>query len=138
MYYDPDYSSTSYYNLSTTKRYSVLRHFTKAAPVGSVRRNVTASATSEPNWRVFAFDTDPACAPFGSCSAAPFSVVAMNAQWAAANLTLVGDGFELGTPRAMFRTSVEEDWAEVEVPPIGEDGEVVIEAPEMSIYTIFF
>ncbi|EPT00649.1 hypothetical protein FOMPIDRAFT_6919, partial [Fomitopsis schrenkii] len=41
IYYDPDYNSTHNYDIKITKRYSVLKHFTKGVPVGSVRRAVT-------------------------------------------------------------------------------------------------
>ncbi|EIN11177.1 glycoside hydrolase [Punctularia strigosozonata HHB-11173 SS5] len=134
LYYDPNYASTGFYGLGVSKRYSVLRHFTKAAPVGAVRRNVSLSA-SESAWLVLAFDTDPACAPFATCSAAPFSVVAANAQGGAATLTLTS---ALSQPTAAFRTSPTEDWAEVAAPTLAADGSLVIEAPGLSVYTLFF
>lgn len=147
IYYDPNYNDTRYYGLKLTKRFSVLKHFTKAAPVGSVRRTVAPSTdASEANWRVLAFDY-PArskehksyCAPYGKCHRPIYSVVAMNAQWNASSITLTGDdAFKLTQPTGMYRTSVTEDYEEVDVPSLGEDGTLVIEAPEMSIYTIFF
>ena len=79
------------------------------------------------------------CAPYGKCHRPIYSVVAMNAQWNASSITLTGDdAFKLTQPTGMYRTSVTEDYEEIDVPSLGEDGTLVIEAPEMSIYTIFF
>ncbi|EPT00682.1 hypothetical protein FOMPIDRAFT_113961 [Fomitopsis schrenkii] len=147
IYYDPNYNDTHFYQLKLTKRFSVMKHFTKAAPVGSVRRAVTPSTNaSEANWRVLAFDYparskahESYCAPYGKCHQPIFSVVAMNAQWNASSITLTGDdAFKLTQPTRMYRTSVTEDYEEVDVPLLSDDGTLVIEAPEMSIYTIFF
>ncbi|KZT65048.1 glycoside hydrolase family 30 protein [Daedalea quercina L-15889] len=147
IYYDPNYNETQYYELKLTKRFSVLKHFTKAAPVGSIRRAVTPSTDSaEANWRTLAFDYPASsrehksyCGPYGECHQTIYSVVAMNAQWNASSLTLRGDdAFALTQPTTVYRTSVTEDYVEVDVPVLGEDGTLVIEAPEMSIYTMFF
>ena len=63
----------------------------------------------------------------------------MNAQWNASTIILTGDdAFKLTQPTKAYRTSVTEDYQEVDVPSLNEDGTVEIEAPEMSIYTIFF
>lgn len=147
IYYDPNYNDTHYYGLKLTKRFFVLKHFTKAAPVGSVRRVVAASTdTSEENWRVLAFDYptrskahESHCAPYGKCNQPIYSIVAMNAQWNASSITLTGDdAFKLAQPAKMYRTSGTEDYAEVPVPRLAEDGTLSIEASEMSIYTILF
>lgn len=136
IYYDPNFNETTFYGLMLTKRYSVLRHFTKAAPVGAVRRNVAGGdGPSESSWRILAFDYASSCQPFAECDQPVYSVVAMNAQWNASSVTIVG---HITTPSAAFRTSVTEDWVEVDVPVLGEDGSLTVEAPEMSIYTIFF
>ena len=120
----------------------MLKHFTKGAPVGAIRRAVTPDADSDSAadaWRVLAFDFDNGCAAYSACAQPLYAVVAMNAQWAAASVTLAGNGsFALTQPVAMYRTSVTEDYAEVEVPALGEDGSLVVDAPEMSIVTLFF
>ncbi|KII92099.1 glycoside hydrolase family 30 protein [Plicaturopsis crispa FD-325 SS-3] len=126
IYYAPDYSNASYYELFLTKRYTVLQHFTKAAPVGAIVRSV---ASIENNWRAIAFDY-----PEGVLH----SIVAMNAQWAASNMTIVGDGVEITQPVSMFMSGPEDDYVGVVVSQLGTDGALVIEASEMSMYTIFF
>ena len=142
IYYDPDYSSTQNYALKFSKRYSVLKHFTKGAPVGAIRRAVSPDSDDDSSanaWRVLAFDFDNGCAQYSACEQPLYSVVAMNAQWAAANLTLEGNGsFALTQPVAMYRTSAAEDYAEVQVPALGADGSLLVDAPEMSIVTLFF
>lgn len=140
IYYDPDYNSTHNYDIKITKRYPVLKHFTKAVPVGSVRRAVTPySDTTGDAWRVLAFSYDDSCEQYSTCDGVPYSVIAMNAQWNASSITLTGDGtFNLTQPVSMYRTSVTEDYAEVQVPTLGVDGGLVVDAPEMSIFTIFF
>ena len=102
--------------------------------------------TSEANWRVLAFDYparskahESYCAPYGKCHQPIYSVVAMNAQWNASSITLTGDGtFNLTRPVSMYRTSATEDYAEVEVPTLSTNGSIIVDAPEMSIFTIFF
>ncbi|KAH9843739.1 glycoside hydrolase [Rhodofomes roseus] len=140
IYYDPDYNSTENYNIKLTKRYSVLKQFTKGVPVGAVRRAVTPdSDTTDDAWRVLAFDYDSACEQYSTCAQVPYSVVAMNAQWNASSITLTSNGtFALTQPVAMYRTSVTEDYAEAEVPTLSANGSLEIDAPEMSIVTLFF
>lgn len=120
----------------------MLKHFTKGAPVGAIRRAVTPDSdddAADNAWRVLAFDFDNGCAQYGTCEQPLYSVVAMNAQWAASNVTLAGNGsFALTQPVAMYRTSATEDYAEVQVPTLGTDGSLLVVAPEMSIVTLFF
>ncbi|TFK49535.1 glycoside hydrolase [Heliocybe sulcata] len=125
IYYDPDYASTHYYNVSLSKRFSVLKHFTQAIPVGAVRVNVSSVETS---WRVLAFnspDTGRLC-----------SVVAMNAQNSASTLVLSGNE-GLGAPSGAYLTDPGADYAPVEL-SLAANGSIVIHAPALSIYTVFF
>ena len=109
---------------------------------GAIRRAVTPDADSDSAadaWRVLALDFDNGCAAYSACAQPLYAVVAMNAQWAAANLTLEGSAsFALTQPVAMYRTSAAEDYAEVQVPALGADGSLLVDAPEMSIVTLFF
>ena len=140
IYYDPDYNSTQNYDIKLTKRYSVLKHFTKGVPVGAIRRAVTPdSDTTDDAWRVLAFSYDDSCEQYSTCDQVPYSIIAMNAQWNASSITLTSDGtFNLTRPVSIYRTSVTEDYAEVEVPTLSANGSIVVDAPEMSIFTIFF
>ncbi|KAI0713099.1 glycoside hydrolase [Fomitopsis betulina] len=142
LYYDPDYSSTQNFDLKVSKRYSVLKHFTKGAPVGAVRRAVSPDSDSDSSdnaWRVLAFDFDDSCEQYSTCDEPLYSVVAINAQWEASNITLTGNGsFTLTQPVAVYRTSATEDYTEVQMPILGADGSLLINAPEMSIVTLFF
>lgn len=140
IYYDPDYNSTHNYDLKLTKRYSVLKHFTKGVPVGAIRRAVTPdSDTTDDAWRVLAFSYNDSCGQYGTCDQVPYSIIAMNAQWDASSTTLTGDGtLNLTQPVSMYRTSVTEDYEEVEAPVLSANGSLILDAPEMSIFTIFF
>lgn len=110
--------------------------------MGAIRRAVSPDSDSDSSdnaWRVLAFDFDNSCEQYSTCEQPLYSVVAMNAQWDASNVTLTGNGsYALTQPVAMYRTSVTEDYAEVQVPTLGADGKLLIDAPEMSIVTLFF
>ncbi|KZV63074.1 glycoside hydrolase family 30 protein [Peniophora sp. CONT] len=127
IYYDPDFNSTGYYGISLTKRFWVLKHFARAAPIGSSLLTVSTSA-NETDWRTMAF-TAPGSSDL-------HAIVAMNMQWNASTLSLTLDGAELPAVSSAFRSSVNEDWASVTLDVA--DGALVVNAPEMSIHTIFF
>ena len=89
---------------------------------------VSTSGANETNWRAMGF-TAPGSSDL-------HAVVAMNMQWNASTLALSLDGAELPAVTSAFRTSADEDWAPVTLDV--QDGALVVDAPEMSIYTIFF
>lgn len=135
IYYDPQFIPTKDYSLGVTKRYTVLRHYTRAAAIGSIRRTVTSV---ESNWRVLAFDAPGACSAFSTCNRAPRAVVAFNGQNSASTLVLrSSSGFSLTTPSQVFRSSPSEDYVQVSAPQV-QNGELRIDAPALSIYTLFF
>ena len=49
----------------------------------------------------------------------------------------VGEGVELTQPKEVWRSSPTEDYVKVDIPVL-EDGVLTVEAPAMSIFTIFF
>lgn len=135
IYYDPQFIPTKDYSLGITKRYTVLRHYARAAPLGSVRRSVTSV---ESNWRVLAFDNPGSCTAFSTCNRVPRAIVAFNGQNAASTLVLrASSGFSLQTPSQVFRSSPNEDYVQVSAPQL-QNGEIRIDAPALSIYTLFF
>ncbi|KZT29657.1 glycoside hydrolase family 30 protein [Neolentinus lepideus HHB14362 ss-1] len=123
IYYDPDYATNDNYNFTLSKRFPVLKHFTQAIPIGAVRVNVSSVET---NWRVLAFNS-PSTSQL-------FSVVAMNAQNITSTLTLSGSG--LGAPSEAYMTDPSSDYTSVQLSVA--NGSLVIDAPALSIYTIFF
>ncbi|KAI0035872.1 glycoside hydrolase [Vararia minispora EC-137] len=132
IYYDPYYQDTKFYGLHLTKRYWVLRHFTKAAPAGAVVREVLmASKGPETKWRVIAFDYPE--------RGTLYSIVAMNAQDTWSSLHLQGDDkFVFTTPKKVYCTHAEENWAEVDAVSLAADSSVDLHAPGLSIVTLFF
>lgn len=87
---------------------------------------------------MLAFDAPGACVPYAECGGAPYSVVAFNGQWINSTLVLgSGEGVELTQPKEVRRSSPTEDYVKVDVPVL-EDGVLTVEAPAMSILTIFF
>lgn len=128
IYYDPDFNSTGWYGISLTKRFWVLKHFARAAPIGASLLAVSATGTNETNWRAMAF-TAPGSSDL-------YALVAMNMQWDASTLSLALDGADLPDVSSAYRTSLEEDWTPVTLDV--QNGALVVDAPEMSIYTIFF
>ncbi|KAI0079335.1 glycoside hydrolase [Panus rudis PR-1116 ss-1] len=125
IYYDTNYQSTHDYTLYLTKRYTVLRHYAKAAPIGAVRRLVS---NVEGNWRIQAFDLNGRL----------YSVVAFLGQQSSGSLTLSTDGsFTLTQPSRAFRSSPSEDYVQVSAPSLS-GGKLTVNAPAMSIYTFFF
>ncbi|EPQ52705.1 hypothetical protein GLOTRDRAFT_46629 [Gloeophyllum trabeum ATCC 11539] len=126
IYYDPNYNTTHYYTFSLPKRFPVLKHFTSAVPVGATLLNVT---TVETNWRVLAF-TAPGTSRLSS-------VVAMNAQQSPSTLTLSLEGGRLAQPSRAFMTDAGGDYVPIAL-SLAANGSLVIQAPAMSIYTIFF
>jgi hypothetical protein len=132
IYYDPNYATTNNFDIYLTKRFSVLKHFAQAAPLGATVRAVSTGALgSEASWRALAFDYP--------VPGTPFSLVVMNAGSGADSLTLTGaDNFVVPAPAAVFRTSAGEDYAQVAAPVLGADGSLVVDAPALSIYTFFF
>lgn len=135
IYYDPQFIPTKDYSLGVTKRYTVLRHYARAAAIGAVRRPVTAV---ESNWRVLAFDAPGSCTAYSTCNRVPRAVVAFNGQNSASTLTLrAASGFALTNPTQVFRSSASEDYVQVGGLTV-QNGVITIQAPALSIYTIFF
>ncbi|KAI0036906.1 glycoside hydrolase [Vararia minispora EC-137] len=132
IYYDPNFATDSNFNIYLTKRYQVLKHYSRAVPYGAILRNVSTSILgSESRWRVVMFDYPQA--------GTPYALVAMNAQAAEGSITITGvDGFTIPSPKIAFRTSVDEDYAQISTPATASDGSLSISAPAMSIYTLFF
>ncbi|KZV74987.1 glycoside hydrolase family 30 protein [Peniophora sp. CONT] len=129
IYYDPNFASTGFHGLGVTKRFSVLKHFTKAAPIGAVVRSVTTSS-SESKWRILAFDF-----PKGK----PFAIIAMNMQTAGSSITLTpASGLTLSSPKSAVRTSANEDYASIGAPALSGGSITISNAPALSIYTLFF
>jgi hypothetical protein len=95
-----------------------------------VRQTSLATTGTEANWRVLAFDT-----PGGSTLHA---LVAMNGGTQASTLVIGGSGFTLPKPTSAVRTSATEDYASIQTPTLASNGSLVINAPALSIYTIFF
>ncbi|KAI0032076.1 glycoside hydrolase [Vararia minispora EC-137] len=130
IYYDPNFATTGFTSLFLSKRYHVLKHFTKSALVGSVvRRTSLATTGTEANWRVLAFNTPGA--------RTLHAIVAMNGGTTASTLTITGSGFTLPVPKSVVRTSASEDYVTITTPTLG-NGSLAINAPALSIYTIFF
>ncbi|VDB83135.1 unnamed protein product [Peniophora sp. CBMAI 1063] len=131
IYYDPNFASTGFHGLGVTKRFYVLKHFTKAAPIGAVVRSVTTSSSgTEAKWRVLAFDF-----PKGK----PFAIVAMNMQNAASSLTLTpASGVSIASPKSAVRTSANEDYASISAPALSGGSINLSNAPALSITTLFF
>lgn len=134
IYYDTNYQNSKFYGLLLTKRYTVLRHFTKAAPIGSVRRTVSGLG-ADGRWRIVAFDFNAGCQPFSTCSQSVHSIVAFNAQSASASLTLTG---LTKAPSSVVRSSATEDYVSVQVPSYSGGSVTINNAPGLSIYTLFF
>ena len=131
IYYDPNFASTGFHGLGVTKRFYVLKHFTKAAPIGAVVRSVTTSSSgTEAKWRVLAFDF-----PQGK----PFAIIAMNMQSSTSSITLTpASGLTLTAPKSAVRTSANEDYASVSAPTLSSGSINISNAPAMSITTLFF
>ncbi|KZT22543.1 glycoside hydrolase family 30 protein [Neolentinus lepideus HHB14362 ss-1] len=126
IYYDPNYATTQNYNLTLTKRFHVLKHYISAVPIGATRVNVTAV---ESNWRVVAFNS-PGTSKL-------HSVVAFNGQHNASTLTLTREDGGLLVPNLAFMTDPDHDYVPVELSVLPKKT-LVIDAPPMSIFTIFF
>ncbi|EJU03305.1 glycoside hydrolase [Dacryopinax primogenitus] len=130
LYYDPSFNKTQNYEIYTTKRFFLLKHFARFIPIGSVRYDVFGSA---PLQRVLAFKR-----PARGAEPAGWTVVVMNMsdEESAFEIELY---VEMGRATAAYRTTAEEDW--VDVPLQGDrpgEGRFHMLLPGLSITTVLF
>ncbi|KZT52971.1 glycoside hydrolase family 30 protein [Calocera cornea HHB12733] len=128
IYYDSAYLQNGNSALYLTKRYFVLKHFTRAIPIGAVRYTVSTFPSA---FRLLAFKL-----PQGG-----WSVIALNLEPTEGLLALSILELELGAggASAAFQTSEEQDWEALNVASALSCGTVFqMVLPGSSVTSIYF
>ncbi|KZO92666.1 glycoside hydrolase family 30 protein [Calocera viscosa TUFC12733] len=127
LYYDPTFNKSHNYDIYVTKRFFLLKHFSRFIPIGAVRYDVFGSA---PKQRVLAFRRPEA----------GWTVIVMNMSKEESPFEI--EYVDMGTASEAWRTTEEHDWIQISVR--GKDknkpdeGRFKMTLPALSITTVLF
>lgn len=140
LYYDPNYATNGNYEIYTTKRYFVMKHFSQFVEYGAVRYDVDlqsndTTSNESSSLRVLAFKADVASRNNGEETGIPVHTKSGAAsKWALLIMNLGSEEITIRLPEhisrlvRVVRTSPEHDWVDLG----GEMNETVV-LPGLSI-----